>query len=394
MVNDEKILLSVIIPVYNTRKQLKKCLESVINQTYKKLQIIVIDDGSDDGSENICDYYAESDNRLEVYHKKNGGLLSARKAGANLVKGDYVISVDSDDWIEPEYFRTFVDAIEKSGMRQIWSISYYRDYYEKSYLDCTNINGSISDIENQEIQEYLFSKAIGKYGYRDDVPYYMWSKCIEKELFVYMCFSLDDNINYHEDVSFSIRCIAADNHILFINNSGYHYVQRDDSVSHVVGEKDIKALQVVRENTLEFLKQFGNYQYTKNVSEGAYLCAMVVKNFEGLQNPQKECLVPFEDIHYGSKIVVYGMGNVGKVICQYLAKNINYELVACSDTRKIQMIENEYNYVEPEKISKIEFDYVIIATVKINLIKEIKDKLLCLSIPERKIKFVPGLISD
>ena len=93
-------MISVIIPIYNVENYLKKCIESVINQTYKNLEIILVNDGSNDNSKNIIDEYSTIDNRIKVINKENGGLSDARNAGIEIAKGDYITFLDSDDWIE------------------------------------------------------------------------------------------------------------------------------------------------------------------------------------------------------------------------------------------------------------------------------------------------------
>lgn len=94
-------LISIVVPVYNVKQFLTKCLNSIISQTYSNLEIIVVDDGSTDGSATICDDYAKKDKRISVIHKENGGLASARNAGIDVAKGTYIGFVDSDDYIEP-----------------------------------------------------------------------------------------------------------------------------------------------------------------------------------------------------------------------------------------------------------------------------------------------------
>lgn len=97
-------LVTIIVPVYNVEKYLKKCVDSILNQTYKNIEVILIDDGSSasDKSPIICDEYAKKDKRIKVIHKINGGLSSARNAGLDIAKGDYIYFVDSDDWIDKD----------------------------------------------------------------------------------------------------------------------------------------------------------------------------------------------------------------------------------------------------------------------------------------------------
>lgn len=103
--------ISVIVPVYNVEKYLSKCVESILNQTYKDIELILVDDGSLDNSGNICDNYAKNDNRIKVIHKENGGLSSARNAGLDIASGEYISFVDSDDWIDENTYEELVKKI-------------------------------------------------------------------------------------------------------------------------------------------------------------------------------------------------------------------------------------------------------------------------------------------
>ena len=105
--------ISVIIPVYNREKSLKKCLDSVMGQTYKNLEIILVDDGSKDSSGVICDEYAAGDSRIKVIHQQNAGVAAARNAGLAMATGDYIGWVDSDDWIEPDMYECMLDNAQK-----------------------------------------------------------------------------------------------------------------------------------------------------------------------------------------------------------------------------------------------------------------------------------------
>ena len=106
MNNNPKI--SVIVPVYKVEKYLDRCVESIVNQTYKNLEIILVDDGSPDNCPVMCDEWAEKDERIRVIHKENGGLADARNAGMNIATGDYIGFVDSDDWIEPNMYEVLL----------------------------------------------------------------------------------------------------------------------------------------------------------------------------------------------------------------------------------------------------------------------------------------------
>ena len=106
-------LISIIVPVYNVEKYLNRCVDSIVNQTYKNIEIILVDDGSKDRSGEICDFYAKNDDRIQVIHKKNGGLSDARNHGIKIAKGAYISFVDSDDWIEEDIYEKCMNSNKK-----------------------------------------------------------------------------------------------------------------------------------------------------------------------------------------------------------------------------------------------------------------------------------------
>ena len=108
-------MISVIVPIFGVENYLKRCVDSIIAQTYKELEIILVDDGSPDNCPKICDEYAISDSRVKVVHKQNGGLMSARQAGLRVANGEYVTFVDGDDWIEPDMYQKIHDSVKKQN---------------------------------------------------------------------------------------------------------------------------------------------------------------------------------------------------------------------------------------------------------------------------------------
>ena len=126
------IKISIIIPVYNVEKYLATCLDSVINQTYKNLEILLIDDGSTDSSGLICEQYSKKDTRIKTIHKKNGGLSDARNVGISYASGDYISFIDSDDFIDINTF-TILNQYIKQYNADIITFNYY-DYYNKDKI--------------------------------------------------------------------------------------------------------------------------------------------------------------------------------------------------------------------------------------------------------------------
>ena len=151
-------LISVIVPIYNTEQYLDKCIESILNQSYHNLEVILVDDGSNDGSPQKCDVYSQKDSRVRVIHQENRGQSSARNVGLDCCSGEYISFVDSDDWIEPDMYKTLMEQIEKYDVALVISGRYdaYGILNEKLVEKRLGKNGIVGS------REVLPLMAIGK----------------------------------------------------------------------------------------------------------------------------------------------------------------------------------------------------------------------------------------
>ena len=134
------IKVSVIVPVYNIKDCLEKCIQSIQRQTYGNIEILLVNDGSTDGSDIICRKYARIDRRVEVIDKENGGLVSARKAGISRAEGDYILNVDGDDWIEDIMIESLVLKAEQTNADIVTS-----GYYQESLKNIAKVTDSIEE---------------------------------------------------------------------------------------------------------------------------------------------------------------------------------------------------------------------------------------------------------
>ena len=154
--SNHKPLISVIVPVYNVEQYLDKCLDSIINQTYTNLEILLIDDGSPDNCPRKCDEWAEKDSRIRVIHKENGGLSSARNTGLDNCTGKYVGFIDSDDWIDLNFFQTLYDNLEKEdadiSVVGVWKV------YEDGMKSQTEKFSKKVFIGNEALHNFLYFK--------------------------------------------------------------------------------------------------------------------------------------------------------------------------------------------------------------------------------------------
>lgn len=212
--------ISVIIPVYNVAGYLSKCLDSVTGQTYRNLEIIVVDDGSTDGSAGICDEYAGKDSRIIVIHQKNRGLSAARNAGLEIMTGEFVGFVDSDDWIDLDYYEQMANRMEETGADIVMTGFYWA--YRNREIKCRMYP------HDAPYDGLGGLKALS--GNR--IYHVVWNKLYRKELFDGLLFA--DGRNY-EDVLISYRLILRSKHIECLKDYGYHQTMRDGSINHCPG---------------------------------------------------------------------------------------------------------------------------------------------------------------
>jgi len=230
-------LISIIIPVYNTEKYLIRCIESVINQTYKNLQIILINDGSTDSSGTICNDYAKIDKRIQVIHQENSGVSSARNYGIDVALGEWIGFVDSDDWIDCEMYLSLLTVATLSG-RQIATCGYIIHHLNGwvEYRTLETLNQSLNRIQSLE---FLLSQ----YYYEG----LMCNKLFNKSIFD-SGIRLDEAIFFCEDLLLVTNALLMLDGICCISKAHYHYCFREDNATRLFNSRrltEFKARQQI-----------------------------------------------------------------------------------------------------------------------------------------------------
>lgn len=222
-INQEKYpLISVIVPVYNVEKYIRRCVDSIIGQTYKNLEILLVDDGSNDLSTEICDEYAEIDMRVRVFHKKNGGLSSARNLGLENAKGEYVGFVDSDDWIEKDTYSYCIDLIKNENCKVDvvqFGMSCVKDEKEQVKVR----KEKITRHENKDILNYLMIQSTKTDSYFSVVRCLFSRNILQDERFPL------GRVN--EDIVFKYRVLDKASVIIDSNCIKYYYFQGAGSIT-------------------------------------------------------------------------------------------------------------------------------------------------------------------
>lgn len=238
--------VSVIIPVYKVEKYLRRCIDSVIGQSLTDIEIILVDDGSGDTCPAICDEYAEKDKRITVIHKKNGGLSSARNAGLEKCRGEYVFFLDSDDWIDLDGLERLVSVADEQGV-SLLRFRPFRSFWPNLPDDAPCLYGddrelrdgyySEEDVKNEVIPRLLATSSLSLGP--------ILSACTglyRKELLTDNGISFDEDVKYSEDIIFSARTVLAAGSFYYVGEAGvYHYFYNPDSISKSIRTDRIDA---------------------------------------------------------------------------------------------------------------------------------------------------------
>lgn len=215
-------VVSIVVPVYNVDNYLYRCINSLIEQSFEEIEIILIDDGSNDISGQICDEYAQMDQRIIVQHTKNKGVSNARNIGLTLANGDYITFVDADDWLEVNFIENSINIIRKYNA-DILLGNHYLDFMNGKFECALNVQQEYI-MNNIETVEKLFIMR----GTKERIPWSVWGKLYRKEILD----MFDVNYSMGEDAIWLWNVLKKAKTIIYNPFSGYHYFQRNTSVMH------------------------------------------------------------------------------------------------------------------------------------------------------------------
>lgn len=232
-------MISVIIPVFRVEKYLDACVQSVLAQTYEDLEILLVDDGSDDGCPAMCDQYATEDPRVKVIHKQNGGLSDARNTGLSAAKGEFILFVDSDDYIHPKLCETVAEIMERQKQVDVLVFPFQKvEEFE---------NDAYKDVKFEKVFEHILSKKelICNMFQKEYESYIVaWNKCYRKQVWDMLRFPYG---RIHEDQFTTYKALYEARQVAYLTQPLYYYRQRGGSIMSKFNAKgcmdDIMALQ-------------------------------------------------------------------------------------------------------------------------------------------------------
>lgn len=431
--------VSVIVPIYNTEQYIEQCLKSICSQTYRNLEILLINDGSTDGSGKICLDYAKKDDRITVINKKNGGNTSARKEGVTKATGEYLCFIDSDDWVEDDMIEVLVSVMDEKQVE----IASSRFVYEYENLQKQKICGGTLEAgvykaehyQNIFIPRMFYGSPSNGWGLWPT----LWGKLFVTQKFEKYILDLDEEIFYGEDAaSLYPYCLEIKTGAV-INNVLYHYRIREDSISlkknpkifenmcrlyDFFYEKFSKCVQkdILLENLKYYLLVLCNHAskmhtcfdgdmesiYWRKVRNLGELVLPEYKeaeekihlgeikdsksSIEGCYKGKEEYtwssiwLFPFHKVPEGAKFIIFGAGYIGKSFSWQLKRNHKrFEWVAWMDTKGVCDRESELELTCISNISKFEYDFVVLAAANRDVEQKMRNELNKYGVPEEKI---------
>nr|WP_302600007.1 glycosyltransferase [uncultured Cellulosilyticum sp.] len=300
--------ISIIVPIYNAEQYLEKCIDSILNQTYQKLEVILVNDGSKDNSLEICKQYAARDSRVVVIDKKNAGVALARNTGLKVATGKYIGFVDPDDWLEPNMYEKLYEGLKKSPY-PICLCNYYKDTKKRSSPKCFAFKETALDAEM--VRKKIIPDMIGM---DDIIPRYVyimgcvWRGLFERQFIEENNLHFEPGITIMEDLVFMVQSLLKSEGVQIEPGVYYHYVQNPKSILHSYNKKMWED-QVRVHNLLEkSVRQAGMEEEVRNRLDLRYIGMVIaaLRNETFVKNDQelKERLINIKEICTDDKLKV------------------------------------------------------------------------------------------
>ncbi len=373
---NNQIKISIIVPVYNVENYIHRCLDSLMDQTYKNLEIILVDDGSTDSSGIICDEYSKKDRRIQVIHKKNGGLVSARKAGILLATGEYSTYVDSDDWIEDSAYEEMEKILEY----------YHPDVltfgFEKEYSDFTIKRKEVLSEGFYTRERFLteLEKCIEmKLFFCPVVFTSVWSKIFKTELLKKNQIKVDDEIGIGEDAAVTFPYILETSAASDVYKRQYHYCARNNSILWRKNDDEFQKYLKLSKILINAWKKRGTdrIKYEKYLIYILYYYLLLCDLGYCFQR-NKGCLL-FPEIQKNDNILIYGKGLFSYNLIQNMQQTGLCNIIDCIDKNDVFRINN---------ISVDLYRYIVIAIMDYEAVDSTLLLLEKLGIERNKILYI------
>lgn len=374
--HEEKPLISVIVPVYNVGEYLQKCILSICSQFYENLQIILVDDGSTDESSAICRKFAETDFRIILIRKENGGLVSARKEGMKSASGMYISFVDGDDWIDLDMYEQLIKQAAEHSYPDIVAFGHVEEHEGFSVKAGNHFAEGLWNIscDGLSADEALMTESFFQWKILPN----LCNKLIRAGILSQELDKVSEKIVFGEDAACTYPCIKTAESLLNLHYFPYHYRQRLGSIVKSGEEQNY-------DNFREIYKRLRDVISYRQLRQYLFFI-LLLKGYTKIDS--RQTLFPFEEIKPGSHIFVYGAGGFGKVLYEYVSEHSELQLAGWTDRDYLRYRKNSYNIDDFNSVFSVKYDYVIIAILNEETGRKVKKLLIEKGIPEYKILYL------
>lgn len=355
-------MISIIVPIYRVEEYLTECIQSILNQTYQNLEVILVNDGSPDGCPDICERFAKQDSRIKVIHKENGGLVSARKAGIAASSGKYIGYVDGDDWIESDMYEKMYESIKRYDA-DVVATGHYRDLGKNNTIVTNGLPSGVYEgelIRKIVLNKLLYTGEFYQYGLRVN----LWNKLFKRELILPSQYAVSEKINYGEDVACILPVFLSSQCVVVDNTPYYHYRQRPGSITKRYCKNEIDSIKILfqylygciskSKSFSSLLKQLYYFIFYKIL----YRCPEVFWTDNSLK--------PFDCVPENSRIILYGAGDFGRALYTSII-NINFcQVVLWTDRFAESYVSQGLPVNNIDLIGKLDYDYIVMAVANLS----------------------------
>ncbi|SEA10600.1 Glycosyltransferase involved in cell wall bisynthesis [Pseudobutyrivibrio sp. ACV-2] len=379
-------MISVIVPMYNAESSIEKCVNSIVNQTYKNIEIILVNDGSTDSTLEKCTELAACDSRIRIINKENGGQQSARNEGIKNVKGEYIGFVDADDWIDCNMYENLILMIENND---IVSSSIKRVNSNTNQIEIWNDNLAegvyrVNDdyLQNNLIiySHYSGGKVIG--GITNNMVNKLYRSDVVKNIFN----KLQEVILDEEDFYFNILAILNSASICISHRAFYNYVINTNGMSQKSNENYIAERAILYRNIKHEIEKFNNVsmliQLQRRISYELVSAGVKMGFSDCALLPMYSC--EMIDQIYNKRIIIFGLGNVGKSYIKILKENNKCQVLGYLDNKE----RCTYEGVQPldmNELMKIDYDYIVCSVDSKMQADEMWNQLKTIGIDDEKV---------
>lgn len=370
-------LISIIVPIFNVEAYIAECIESIQRQTYRNIQVILVDDGSTDKSGAVCDNYAAGDSRIEVVHCQNGGPVRARKCGLKRARGQYIGFVDGDDYIDPGMYQTLAEAIALENADFVHSG--YWENNTKKIVPAGKVIALPSD--KAGLLEGILS------GGDSSITPSLWSKLYQAD-FIKKCFDrLPEDCVLGEDVLALCICVLESEKIVLTDKAEYHYRTRENSLSHKYEINDLKKIICLYEDLCSILHDYHLDQKMHRTTDeflwnhlSEYMGRIAEQDFQ-----IAKYYFCNEDELEGKKIILYGAGAVGRDYYAQISRYSDCQIAAWVDAHPERYHYPHIRLYGLDIMQSAGFDLLLIGVEDEKLADEIRNQLTAYGVDKSKI---------